>query len=287
MKKIIALSCLVTICFSAAAFCEGMDNPYQIHSKAAILSVTDTPWNAERHIALVEKANEQKGRLMNGAPSKSYPISESDLKALYEHLNEKTIPFFAYSSLIDNESSAAKAISSEGILTSQPAIAFGIQRTFNREMDPKVAENFGALRRPNDVAILNCFEKKDAIANGVLLQLSLPDLRILCKREVGYDLIPVLAMLWDEAADAQQDHPSLILAYTFRAPDYTGEGERFTNPAINPIPGYVEYLQKGLKQRGKNFEAMWWSTTYLADKHTLLSEMIDREIDCGIAETRK
>ena len=106
-----------------------------------------------------------------------------------------------------------------------------------------------------------------AIINGVLLQLSLSDLQILWKREVGYDLIPVLAMSWDEAANVQQDRPAIILAYTFRAPDYTREGVRFTNPAINPIPGYVEYLQKGLKQRG------------LADKHTLLLEMIDREID--------
>ena len=287
MKKIITLSYLINIFFSAAAFCGGMDNPYQIHSEAAILSVNGLPWNADRHIALVEKANEQKSRLIDGAPSKKFPISEHDLKALYEHSNEKTIPFFAYSSLIDCESSAAKAISLEGLLTSQPAIAFGIQRTFNREMDPKVAENFGALRRPNDVAILNCFEKNDAIINGVLLQLSLSDLQILCKREVGYDLIPVLAMSWDEAANVQQDRPAIILAYTFRAPDYTGEGVRFTNPAINPIPGYVEYLQKGLKQRGKSFEAMWWSTTYLADKHTLLLEMIDREIDCGSTEAHK
>ena len=71
-----------------------MDNPYQIHSEAAILSVNGLPWNADRHIASSKKLNQQKSRLIDGAPSKKIPISEHDLKALYEHSNEKNYSIF-------------------------------------------------------------------------------------------------------------------------------------------------------------------------------------------------
>lgn len=265
---------------------EQMDgtNPYEIHRESAIMAAAGTPWSCTRQVLLVNKATEVSDALLSNSTGKKYPISEDDLQELYNQANSDKVYFFAYSSLIDRESSAAKAISPEGLATHTPAIAFGIQRTFNREMAPEVAANFGDLKKPNDVAILNVFEKKnhkklstqEAIVNGVLLHLSASDLHILAKREVGYDLIPVLVARWNEAVDPLNDEPEIFLAYTFRAPDYQGEGTRFTSYAINPIPGYVNYLQKGLKEMGTDFEAMWWATTYLADKKTPLGELVNR-----------
>jgi hypothetical protein len=116
------------------------------------------------------------------------------------------------------------------------------------------------------------------VLNGVIFQLPLSDLSLLTKREVGYDLIPIVAMRWNDALDEQKE-PEMFLAYTFQAPDTCGEGVRYTNAAINPIPGYFDYLQKGLTILGEDFKAMWWATTYLADQKTLVRELPYRLID--------
>lgn len=252
-------------------------NPYQIHEQAAISSAAGTPWNATRHIEIVEKAAAMQSQLIEDSQKKKYPISEEDLQLIYTQSN--TIPFFTYSSMIDKEAGAVKAISPEAALTQEPAIAFGIQRTFNREMAAATVEGgWGALQRPNDLSILNIFHKKDAVLNGVIFALPLSDLLILSKREVGYDLIPVLVTRWNDAID-EQKNPEIFLAYTFQAPDYTGEGTRYTNAHINPIPGYFNYLQKGLTSMGDDFKAMWWATTYLADQKTLVNELPYHSID--------
>jgi hypothetical protein len=265
------------ICLTIAPFAStlqaGEENPYTVHRQAAISSAAGTPWNASRHVELVEEAAALAPQLIDTSLLKSYPISEKDLEQIYQHANSDTIPFFAYSSMIDKEAGAVKAISVQAAATQTPAIAFGLQRTFNREMATATVEGgWGPLLQPNDLAILNVFEKEDAVLNGVVFQLPLDDLLILSKREVGYNLVPVLAMYWDDALDEQKE-PKIFLAYTFQAPNYTGEGIRYTNPNINPIPGYFNYLQKGLKSVGEDFTAMWWATTYLADQKTMVDEL--------------
>lgn len=265
--------------FTSFATAAETANPYQIHREAAMTAVAGAPWSAERHQLIMKKAEMMKGLLLEKATSKAYPIEEKDLKELFK--KNKTVPFFAYSSLIDKNSPAAKAISEKSLETQTPAVAFGIARTFNRVMDASVAEKWGPLARPNDVAILNAFEKEDAVANGVVLQLSFEDLQILAKREVGYDLVPILVTNWNEAVDANKD-PEIFLAYTFIAPDNLDKCTRYTCPFVNPIPGYVAFLQNGLKPFGKDFEAMWWATTYLADKHTQIGELVHQSIDLAM-----
>lgn len=247
------------------------ENPYCIHQKAAITSAVGTPWKAVRHLEIVEAAAFQ----TQNHYRRVYPISEADLQQLYQEEQREVIPFFAYSSMIDKEAGAVKAISPEAAATQTPAIAFGLQRTFNRKMNSETVQGgWGALQRENDLAILNVFEKQDAVLNGVVFQLPLSDLLILAKREVGYDLIPVWIQDWDNARNEQQK-PEIFLAYTFQAPDHTG----FTSAHVNPIPGYLNYLQKGLEGLGEDFKAMWWATTYLADKKTSVSELPYRYID--------
>lgn len=249
------------------------DNSFQSHRQAAISSGAGTPWNVQRHLQLVEKAAALSPELIKNVSKKGYPISEEDLQQIYQSKESSTIPFFTYSSMIDKGAGAVKAISPEAAGTQTLAIAFGIQRTFNREMAASTVEGgWGALKRPNDLAILNIFPKEDAMLNGVVFDLPLSDLLILSKREVGYDLIPVLAMRWSDAIDGQKE-PEIFLAYTFQAPDYTGEGIRYTNTQVNPVPGYFNYLQTGLDVAGDSFKAMWWGSTYLADQKTLVSEL--------------
>lgn len=259
------------------------DNSYRIHQESAISSAGGTPWNATRHVELVQKANALRSQV-NDLRKKSYPLSEEDLQQIYQDTQSITIPFFAYSSMIDREAGAVKAISAEAAATQTPAIAFGIQRIFNREMPAEtVAGGWGVPKRPNDLAILNIFDKEDAVLNGVIFQLPLSDLLILSKREVGYDLIPVIVTRWSDAIDAKKT-PEMFLAYTFQAPNYSGEGMRYTNTSINPIPGYFNFLQKGLNLLGNDFKAMWWVTTYLADQATLVNELPYHIIDLKVDE---
>jgi hypothetical protein len=253
------------------------DNPYRQHRQAAIGSAAGVPWSSVRHLELVEKANAMRSQLV--VQKKTYPISEEELRQIYLDNQTTTIPFFAYSSMIDKEAAAVKAISSEAAATQTPAIAFGMQRTFNRELAAATVEGgWGTLNRPNDVAILNIFQKEDAVLNGMIFDLPLSDLLILSKREVGYDLIPVFTTRWDAAVN-EQNEPEVFLAYTFQAPSGSGEGIHYTNPNVNPIPGYFTYLQKGLNLQGDGFKAMWWATTYLADQETLVNELPYRPID--------
>lgn len=268
---------LMTLSIGAASLLHANEeNIYQSHRPAAISSRAGTPWDPQRHLQIVEKAAASTPELMKNASKISYPISEEDLQQIYG-TGSSTIPFFAYSSMIDKGAGAVKAISPEAAETQTLAIAFGIQRTFNREMAASTVEGgWGALKRPNDLAILNIFPKEDTVLNGVVFDLPISDLLILSKREVGYDLIPVLAMRWN---DALQSEPEIFLAYTFQAPDYTGEGIRYTNTQVNPIPPYFNYLQTGLDTAGNSFKAMWWASTYLADKKTLVSELPYHIID--------
>jgi hypothetical protein len=260
------------------------ENTYKIDQESAISSAAGTPWSGKRHLALVQQANDLRAQFNEHLQRKTYPISEEDLRQIYQEAQSDKISFFAYSSMIDMEASAVKAISAEAALTQTPAIAFGIQRTFNREMAAATVEGgWGVLKRPNDLAILNIFEKEDAVLNGVLFQLSLSDLLILTKREVGYDLIPVLVTRWSDAVDDQRE-PEIFLAYTFQAPKDPIAGTRYTNVNINPIPGYFNYLQKGLNVIGDDFKAMWWATTYLADQKTLVNELPYHNIDLKVTE---
>lgn len=268
--------CITTCVFSLNA---NEDNPYHSLRPAAISGATGTPWSASRHIELVEKASQMRPTFVDNANRLSYPISEEDFLKLLEKNHCDTIPFFAYSSMIDKNAGAVKAISTAAAETQIPAIAFGIQRTFNRRLPESTVEaGYGALRRSNDVGILNVFEKEDAVINGVLFHLPLSDLQILSKREVGYDLIPVLVMNWEEAIKGQGE-PDIFLAYTFLAPEVTTEVTPYTSSHVNPIPGYVYFLQKGLDDQGESFKAMWWATTFLGDMKTSVKELPYQEID--------
>lgn len=256
------------------------NNSYSELRPAAISGASGTPWSSERQVELVEKANDLRSSLILENMRLAYPISEEDLRGLYGE--QTTVTFFAYSSMIDKNAGAVKAISTEGAATQTPAVAFGIQRTFNRQLPATTVEGgYGALKRPNDVAILNSFEKEDAVINGVTFQLSLEDLMILTKREMGYGLIPVLAMKWEDAVTGQEE-PEIFLAYTFLAPDMTINADAYTSEHVNPIPGYVKYLQTGLDAQGSDFKAMWWATTFLADKKTSLKELPYHDIDLKV-----
>jgi hypothetical protein len=272
-----ALTALCASTFFLAPLLNAEENFYRHYQEEVIGSGAGTPWSAERHLELVLQAKSYLEK--ESLNKRTYPISVEDLEEIFKKEKTDRIPFFAYSSMIDKEAGAVKAISPEGGSTQTAAIAFGIQRTFNREMAAAtITAGWGPLERPNDLAILNIFYKEDAVLNGVLFDLSLDDLVILSKREVGYDLVPVVVMKWQTAIDHQKE-PQMFIAYTFQAPDYKGEGERYTSPHVNPVPGYFNYLQKGIKNFGPDFTAMWWATTYLADQKTGVKELPYKIID--------
>lgn len=274
LSKLFICLAIGNACFSSYINASD-DNFFQIYQDAAISSASGTPWSSSRQLQLVQRANEFSSQTLDKYQEKFYPMSEEDLKEFYYVNQTNTIPFFAYSSMIDMQSGAVKAISAEAASTQTTAMAFGIQRIFNREMPAATVEGgWGKLKRYNDLAILNIFKKEDAVLNGVIFQLPISDLMILSKREVGYNLIPVAVTNWSDAIDEQKE-PEFFIAYTFMAPERT----TYTNTYVNPIPGYLNFLQNGLKLQGNDFLAMWWATTYLADQKTLVNVLPYKDVD--------
>lgn len=269
-------SLLSAVLFSSAINADTVEtNPYGIYKADAISSAAGTPWSATRHVEIVTAANET--AVISLDLKKPYPISEEDLQQVYQNAGSDKVLFFAYSSMIDNESGAVKAISPAAASTQNLAVAFGIQRVFNRKMNAETVQGgWGALARPNDLAILNVFKRKDAVLNGVTFELPIEDLLILTKREVGYDLVPVLVMSWENALD-ENASPEIKLAYTFMAP--SNRQNEFTSQRVNPIPPYFNMLQKGLTKAGADFKAMWWSNTFLANARVPVKVLPYHNID--------
>lgn len=261
------------------------NNDYKIYREAAISSAAGTPWSAKRHLELVKKAISE-SYVVDQAQKATYPINEEGLHQLFAHSQHSTVPLFVYNEMIEKKADSVHALGSEVADTHRLAIAFGIQRVFNHEIAPATAENdWGSLKRHNDLAILNIFHKDDAVLNGALYDVSLENLDKLSKKAAGYDLVPVLVLDWQDALDEGKE-PEPFLAYTFQAADFAGES-RYTSLNINPIPKYFAHLQKELKHFCADFKAMWWSTTYLADKKTLVNELPYRTIELKITPRTK
>lgn len=194
-------------------------------------------------------------------PNFEYPVKDPQLiTALFP--DEKAV-IFGYGSLV-NKTSAARTLSPEVMSTYKPVLAFGLKRLFNYKVGS--TGNWGTPERPTDLAMLNVFKtgNMDNMVNGVTFEVPLSDLRQLIKREIGYDLVAIPVIAWDDKGD----NPHFFVAYTFSASSEQRDGKSFISPCINPVPGYARASRDGAAAIGKEFLDFWVKTTYLADKKT-------------------
>ncbi len=177
---------------------------------------------------------------------------------LFEALGKDKITIFAYGSLLD-EKSAGRTISQETIQTYQPAIVFGYSRTFDRQVGTK------QTRR----GMLNLFES-DGLVNGVVFQVGKKELVSLLEREKGYDLVPLVAILWEGA------RVEPFIAYAFIASVHPRGEKQYTNSQIQPAPAYARLCRAAASRWGQSFEKLWIDTTYLSDRKTPYAHWLER-----------
>lgn len=204
----------------------------------------------------------KKWEALNEKPAFKYPANPDEMVSAP---GEKVL-IFGYGSLVNPES-AARTLSPEAMKTYQPAVAFGMQRTFNRKVTD--TERWGPRERPSDVGMLNVFKtgnQLDAV-NGVIFAVNREDLEALIKREVGYDLVPIPIVSWKEAIDSQAT-PNFQTAYVFLSPEEPRQGKVFVDPCVNPVPGYAMASKEGAALNGKSFLKLWLESTFLADRKT-------------------
>lgn len=238
----------------------------------------DLPWSRERHELLSGRSADLLDTLYS-FPSLEYPINSVD--TLFELFGQSTITVFSYGSLLDKEY-ATNILKPEVMDTYQTAIAFGVRRVFDRHVPH--TSRWGIPLRLNDTAMLNLYETDymSDIANGIIIEIDANELKTLIAREDGYDLIPVVAMLWDDALDATNQEPEPFIAYAFHAADAPRQNTRYTAANINPIPAYAQASKAGAAQYGDAFLKLWIATTFLADKKTPFSEWEKNPLlDCG------
>ncbi len=174
--------------------------------------------------------------------------------------------FVGYGSLL-NSASAGRTLREESLRTFQPVIAFGARRLFNYEMPADVVRYEPAIH-PLARAALNVLPtgKMEDIANGIVMKLTVTEIPAIRGREVGYDLVPVACLEWNDL-----ERPP-FLAYILCCFDEPREGKCHMNDKLEPHQGYYSVCRKGASEFGEEFLRLWLTTTYLADGVTPVAE---------------
>lgn len=240
-------------------------------SSALLADDWKTPWSLEYQTLLTEKLSKQVPALA-GFPSLQYP--NKGLEQLPPLFPDQKVTLFGYGSLM-NKQSASRSISSENLATMKPVVAFGLQRVFNYKA--KKTDHWGAGQDKLEKAMLNLTPTtsyKDVI-NGVSIEVNAGDLPELVKREVGYDLVPILIADWSEIS---KENPSVQIkvAYTFIAAPGLRDHIEYTSTHFYPVRGYMRATQEGALEYGKDFLEFWNHSTFLADGLTEVREWDQR-----------
>jgi hypothetical protein len=197
---------------------------------------------------------------------------------LEENLEARSVSEIAvvgYGSLV-NGASAGQTLSERSLATSRPVIAFGARRLFNYEI-PSDVDRYAPAIHPLAGAALNALPtgKIEDIVNGIVMKLPLTDIPAIRGREVGYDLIPVVCLEWNNP-----EKPP-FLAYILCCFDEERGGIRRTNIKLEPHQGYYSVCRKGASEFGEEFLRLWLATTYLADGVTPVAEWEVSEFSGG------
>ncbi len=82
------------------------------------------------------------------------------------------------------------------------------------------------------------------------------------KREIGYNLVPVIVTGWNGFLEGKVEY---AIAYILQAP----LGSLYVSDVILPRPGYYELTRDAARQYGPFYEMLWFNSTFMADGNTL------------------
>lgn len=239
------------------------------------------PWDISYQKLLLKEAG---AKLPDLASYPSFRFPNNGHEAIGDQFPQGKILVFGYGSLMNKES-AKRSIKEESLNSMQTAVAFGVKRVFNYQAtkSPRWKED----QDPKEQAMLNVVQTYniDTMVNGVSIEVDSEDLSALVKREVGYDLVPILVASWDDLV-GQSPEINIRVAYTFVAMNELREHIHYTNTEYYPIRWYLEMIENSVDEFGEKFAHMWDETTYLADGTTKINEW-DRETFKNILSTFK
>ena len=226
---------------------------------------TSYPWSNERHQALAAQAHSTALWHRPHYPAFDYPVtSPGRVLDLYDG---KHALIFAHGSLLNRES-ASQTVGPVVVETFKPAVAFGLKRLF--DLNVPYCPRWKALNNPHhEAAMLNVRQEEDfsSAVNGIVMEVGAEDLTNLLRREVGYDLVPVPVVLWEDALDPARA-PQVTIAYAFAACEQERHGALYVSHEIVPVKTYAEASEEGARGFGDAFLSMWRETTFLADGFT-------------------
>lgn len=216
--------------------------------------------------AFADKLEKKKGVLLKGTSPFDYPwigleeyLQEQDINEIY---------LIGYGSLM-NPTSAARTVKEPA----EPVLVFGVDRLFNYN---RVLSSLtkGQPDNPSMRANLNVRMSKDLhhAINAVVIKIPIDEIENLRDREVGYDLIPVIALPWKDFKGSPFN-AHFFLAYILTVPEETVlDGQELTNPEILPYLPYYNMTREGAASYGDDFLQVYLNTTYLGDGKTTIYE---------------
>lgn len=190
------------------------------------------------------------------------------LEECLQEKGEKTLKLFGYGSLI-NKKSALKTIqpaSEHGFL---PALGFGMLRVLDYDMpdEVKTRSAYQESSKSNNRGLFNVrFTRfmSDAI-NGVYFEINIEEIDSLRKREIGYNLKPIICSDWNNPE-------SILPAYALGCEGELWNGKPLTNDKILPHLNYYEICKEGALGISKDFLLYFQETSLLADGFMTVSD---------------
>ena len=165
-----------------------------------------------------------------------------------------------------DKTSAGRTLSQQALDSSCAACAHGVKVLYNRAVPYEQIPHWGLPLKEEAVAMLNSLVtyKREDMAQGVLIDIPLQDIKALLAREIGYDLIPVLV----RPGNCDSGSTGFKVACTLSAKT----PGKYTDSKVTPRCGYYQIVKKAAQSNGKAFYSFWYKNTYLADGDTTLEE---------------
>ncbi|WP_339903777.1 NB-ARC domain-containing protein [uncultured Cyclobacterium sp.] len=180
---------------------------------------------------------------------------------------QTSIKLFSYGS-IHNMFSDTPSNNTKSIYPYKTAIGFGIRRLLNYNIPDEILYRpiYQPLTGPNARGLFNVKftgSISDTV-NGVLFDIDISDIAKLRKNEVGYDLIPIICLDWN---DHEKDP---ILAYTLTCPERMYKGKSLTGSDLSPHPKYYRICRDGAAKISNEFLDYFLESSYFSDNKTLV-----------------
>nr|VFK00921.1 MAG: hypothetical protein BECKH772B_GA0070898_102114 [Candidatus Kentron sp. H]VFK01835.1 MAG: hypothetical protein BECKH772A_GA0070896_102434 [Candidatus Kentron sp. H]VFK05208.1 MAG: hypothetical protein BECKH772C_GA0070978_102474 [Candidatus Kentron sp. H] len=185
-----------------------------------------------------------------GVPYFRYPWD--GLQSYLESIDTDHLRLLTYGSLMNRESASITMLVTADT-SFVPAIGYGIKRVFNHRMPEQALTRHGFPVSTRHVAALNVVSTNNVqdSVNGLLLRIDVAHIPGLRDREIGYDLAPITAEMWEDREPVSE--PVFVLEHPI------------IDKGLLPHLQYLKICESGVRSLGAAFLDDFRRTTFLAD----------------------